>query len=161
MKWAYGVYQVSMKFRTALIWTVIGRIHDLEVALPYGKHKVSRQNWHASLKWSIFDTFSIFSIKKPNHNCWQRVFLKISKTSQLTWLAHLIVTYCRWNFHDLMRKKGFNVKRKKLTSQHNKYDLLELLKKIAATKTTARFNCRFNEILINLMRRLYVASTEE
>ena len=60
-----------------------------------------------------------------------------------------------------MRKKGFNVKRKKLTSQHNKYDLLELLKKIAATKTTARFNCRFNEILINLMRRLYVASTEE
>ena len=142
MKRAYGVYQVSMKLRIALIWTVIGRIHDLEVPLPYGKHKVSGQNWHASLKWSIFDTFYIFAIKKPDRNCWQKGFLKTLKTSQLTRLAHLIVTYYRWSFHDLMKRKGFNVKRKKLRPQHNKYDLLDLLKKIATAKATTCCNCR-------------------
>ena len=38
-KWAYVIYKVSLRLQTALIWTAIGRIQDLGVALPYGNIK--------------------------------------------------------------------------------------------------------------------------
>ena len=134
-KWAHVIYKVSVK----LIWTAIGRIQDLGVALPYGKYKASGQNWHASLKWYIFDKFCICSIKKSDHNCWQKVFLKTSKTSQLTRLAHLIVTNYRWSFHDLMKTKGFNAKRKKLRPQHKNYDFARIIEENRNSKNHNMF----------------------